>query len=573
VNLITSIELSNFRCFRRLSPFSLSKATFLIGPNNSGKTAILSALDCFFNDSSYKSEFLNKTEYAAKAKDHNRSIITLKFNLHAITSKVMRQRMITDAKNDLQISKAFAFKKISKNIDITYSCNGSRYSPFESLDQDVQKLLKSVSVSYILPQEGDELLRKAQEKLKHRLLQNWGRYATLAKHFDQLEKKWKSLRKSANEYLSTLLTSNLRRIWKECNAAVDLPEKIHDIIAISKINFKSSPNLPEISLASQGTGAQSTILYQTHYLLDSDRTLHRGQYYPIWLLEEPESFLHADIALKLGKLLSSKEWLDNIQMVISTHSPLILAGSKANEERIGWTLLDGANARKSECVQDWSINEIEEIGQMMGDPNFDAYFMASDKKDTVFLEDSQLLCKSKFEEAGVEHCSNLKGMPAVKKILEVLMMTDNQIAKSFFLVDNDNGKKEISHFLTAHNRVKEEAGFALYKPKDSVFIILSPPNCSVEDIFDEFDSTLEECCGKLFTNNFRPARTIDCDLSRTHGIIRGKAIPHTKEEAFLIIKNTQDVKNIFWKRVEQEQLRMSPQKVEPIKRLIAYAKS
>lgn len=574
MNLITSIEIANFRCFRHLPKLSLSKATFLIGPNNSGKTAILSALDCFFNTSAYRPEFLNKTEFAAKGKGYNRSSITLEFNLEVVSSKKPRQRMISEYGMTLRISKSFIFKKISKTIDAKYTLKNSRDITFDQLGPDIQKLLRAVSVSYILPQEGDELLKKAQAKLKDRLLQNWGRHATISKKLNQLQKKWNDLRKTSNMYLSALLTSNLRKIWKDCNTTVDLPDKIQDIIAISKINFKYSPTTPEIPLTSQGTGTQSTILYQTHYLLDSDRTLHRGQYYPIWLLEEPESFLHADIALKLGNLLTSEDWLNSIQMIISTHSPLILTGSKREGHRISWALMDETfDVRKSKIVQEWNTAEIKEIGQMMGDVNFDIYFMAVEKEDAIYLEDSRDITAENFAKStNIKVRKGLSGVGETKKYIEVLLNIQGLLrSKCCFLLDNDKGKKEFETYLKTGSCVKEENGFSLYKLSDYIFMILMPPNCCLEDLYAEFDGTLETCCNNLFMADFRPANTVPGDLTRAHAEIRGKIRPRNREEAKNMIKRIQDVKDIFWNRVRIENLQIAPIHVETLKGFMMQA--
>ena len=204
MNLITAIEIINFRCFRHLPKVSLSKATFVIGPNNSGKTAFLSALDCFFNTPRYNPEYLNKTEFTAKGKGYNRSSIILEFNLDAVSSKKTRLRMINEYGNILSIAKSFTFKEVSKTVDVLFLIGNSNHS-FEQLSLDIQKLLKAVYISYILPQEGDELLRGAQAKLKERLLQNWGRHVTVSKKLSQLQKKWDDLRKTANNYFVLLI--------------------------------------------------------------------------------------------------------------------------------------------------------------------------------------------------------------------------------------------------------------------------------------------------------------------------------------------------------------------------------
>lgn len=155
-----------------------------------------------------------------------------------------------------------------------------------------------------------------------------------------LEDSWNSLRTDASKSLSENLTNALILVWPDAYANVDLPEKIQDILAISSISFRQTPSQPEITLGKQGNGVQATVLFQAHYILDSDKTAHQGFHHPIWLVEEPETFLHADIALKIGLMLSSKEWLSNIQIIATTHSPLILAASSQNKENTTWTLMN-----------------------------------------------------------------------------------------------------------------------------------------------------------------------------------------------------------------------------------------
>ncbi len=566
--LIKSIKVRNFRCFRQLPQIEMKQATYLIGINNSGKTALLSAIHCFFDSDAFKSEYLNKTEFAAKKEGYNRSDITLEFDLYQVTGKTRKRRMQEQYGTTLTIRKSFTFREISQTIVVQYNINGGIFE-FDGLDEDIRRMLSAVAISYIHPQEGNLLLAQAQEKFKARLFNNWGRHVSVSEHLRELQDQWDKLRKITNTYLSTTLTSNLKEIWPHSTTKVDLPEKIEDIVAVSEISFRSSPTLPEVSLTSQGTGAQSTILYQTHYILDSDRSLHRGIYFPVWLLEEPESFLHANINVKLSNLLNSDEWLESIQMIISTHSPIVLAASRQNASRTQWVLFRDHSVMFQKPASKVTDEDIQQIADLMGDANFDAYFIAAQNRNLVFIEDTRELTKKKYEEAGIPVTSALRGTSAVKKHLAVFSALPQIIRKkAYFIIDNDKGAKEFGKYCTEENRIREENGFSVCRVTVNVFILLLPENTAVENLFDEFDDFLDECIKDIYDDTLNFKDSVPTNLSRAVSALRRKTHPTTIDEAKELIKNEQDVKDIFWVKVEESGYVLAQSSQQTIKSLL-----
>jgi len=572
MNLLSQLSVTNFRCFRRKTTIQFGAATYLVGVNNSGKTAILSAVQCFFDSGAYRSDFLNRTELAARRKGANRSTIEITFNLTAVRGKTFQRELIQKYGEDLIVRKFFTTGEISREITISYEVSGHTeiFRP-EDLPPQIGKLLNSVSVSYIHPQEGSALLERAQAKLKTRLLQNWGRHVTVANRLKALQSSWDNLRKTANNYLSASLTANVRKVWPKSSVNVDLPSKIQEIVAISDILFQDARGLAPIPLTEQGSGAQSTVLYHAHYLLDSDRTLHRGPYAPVWLLEEPESFLHADLAVKLGALLNSAEWLGNIQMIISTHSPQILATSKSNEGIIEWALLSEHGIKKEKLVRDWSFAEVKEIGNTMGDTNFDAYFYASGLGQRLFLEDARPLTKTRLTEAGFTVERALQGIAEVRKYVDVFKTVQGLVrSKCFFLIDNDKGVNRLRDLISG-SAVAREEDLSLYKVSQNVFVLLLPANGAAEDLFDEFPAFLDHCVGKLFAADLKPADTVPGYLSRAHAYVRGRAVPSSHNEARNMIKNLQDVKDGFWAQVETDNYQIASRYRSAIQTLMAQA--
>ncbi len=545
MGIIAELKIRNFKCFRSEVSVPLAQGTYLAGPNNAGKTAILEALRCFFDDANFKPTYINRTELAAKKEGFNRSDITLVLDLHAVTGKDRPKRMRAAHGDQLEIRKAISWREATDTLSVEYGFEGDMVS-WEALPQDVREVLSSISVSYIHPQEGSELLAKAQHKFKQRLFHNWGRHASVAEQVKSIETEWDGLRATANSYLSAALTNRVREIWPNAEVVVELPESIKEVVAVSDITFRSSPNLPRISLTSHGTGSQSAILYQTHYVLDSDRSLHQGQYYPVWLIEEPESFLHADIAFQIARLLSSKEWLGSIQMIISTHSPIILAGSTQSPEATSWILCDDGQVEAIHKVDSVEESVIDQVGDMMGDGNFGIYFEACQSSFKIYLEDSRDETAKKLREVGIPDPISLNGVGDVNRHLHVLTPLRGAAGKCFFVVDNDNGTKELKKWIKNSQEVAVENGWRKLDCGGECYLIMLPKNCAIEHLFDQWPEVLQTALEDLYDLVAQQLRNSSpMDLTRAAGTLR-KIAPADPVLGRSVLAAQQDVKDRFW---------------------------
>ena len=560
MGIIKSITVRNFRGIRQEISIPLTQATYLVGPNNSGKTTILSALHCFVESSAFSPDYLNKTERAGKKEGSLRSDIALTFDLALVTGKERKKRMTDLYGSDLTIRKSFTWREISRTTQVNFLLQG-KASSFDELPSDVQALIHSLTVSYIHPQEGAELLRKAQDKFKQRLFANWGRHQSVAEKLKTVQSDWDELRKTASSYLSAALTERLRSIWPDSTTKVDLPERIEQIVAISDIAFRSSPSLPEVTLPHQGTGAQAAILYQTHYILDSDRSLHRGMYFPIWLLEEPESFLHGDIALQLANLIASDDWLANIQMVISTHSPIILSASRRNAASASWVAFEQHSVVLQKGVDEIDDDSIKRIGSMMGDANFDVYFDVAQRGEIIFLEDSRPLTADRLRAASIKVTNHLNGISEVKKYLLVLEPLSSFLRDPIrFIVDSDSGLDELGAILARCKDTKESQGWRRYTLGQKLHVITLPKGQASEDLFDQWTDLLNGAVDEIYDAQLRFRQQVPVDLTRAVGELR-RIQPTTRDQALGIVRRHQDTKDRFWKKVQKHGYLPSPSRL------------
>ena len=573
MSLLTRIKTKNFKCFRDLVDVPLNQGTYFIGINNSGKTAVLNAVHFFFDSSLYQDDsFLNRTEYLAKKSDYNKSEITIFFNLFQLKNKAMKVRLVKLlGGEEIYIKKNAVYTPLSGKMSFAYETANQSYGSFEDLDKDIQKLLKSVKISYIHPQEGRELMKRAQDKLRQRLLSKWGLGKTLSRDLKELQTKWDELRHSARNQLSASLTTSIQKMWPGSQASIDLPKNIKDVVGISDISFKGNVAFPEIELISQGTGAQSVILYLAHYLLDSDRSLHQGEYHPIWLLEEPESFLHADLIVKFAKELNSQDWLDNIQMLTSTHSPIILAMSRLGGKSIVWNQIENSVLTQSKSVEKWNEDEILGIGKLMGDDNFQIYFSASIDDKLIFIEDTKKITLQRYEQAGIKVEKGLRGTSEIKKFISVLLSSPSFIRQNiYFIIDADAGLKQFSEYLPAHASNNID-GFKLYKISGStkLFILALPDGFSVENLFSEFNAHLDNCVSKIWDlASWNIRSSIPKELTRACSEARSKNDINSEDQAKKLIKNHQDVKDSFWIEAEKNKYQFDAALINKIKSLI-----
>jgi len=571
MHLLTKITVKNFRGFRDKTVFDLKNSSYFVGPNNSGKTSVLNAIRFFFDEDFYIDEdFINKNAFLSKRKKSNQAEITVEFNLDNLTTKKFQKDLIKKYRSPLlNISKIISITTDTKIIHRSYKINDS---PCNNLPEDIIRLIDSIKITYLHPQEGKELLHNAQKKLRQRLLANWGRNSNITESIKELQKAWDNLREKANKYLSGSLTDNLQDMWPDSSVAINLPKNIKEIIEISDIGFLGYEGAPIIDLTLQGTGAQATILYLIHFLLDSDKSLHRGEYHPLWLIEEPESFLHANLLASLAGQLNSEKWLNNIQMAISTHSPMLLAGTRLAEEKINWTVLEKYHAKHNKLPKYYSEKEIEELGQMMGDPNFYAYFTIFQDKKLIFLEDERQATKNAFISSGIQITEGRCGISWIKKYLDVLRATPEMLkSEAYFIVDFDKGKSQIDDHINMMEKIDDRDGFEKFKYNDcNISVILLPKGQAIEYLFDEYHDYLEECVSKIWNLDFTIKNSTPSNMSRIVSRARSHSAKITRTvDAIDLIKNDQDIKNLFWEKVENKQYQISNDNIKILKTFLS----
>jgi hypothetical protein len=94
------------------------------------------------------------------------------------------------------------------------------------------------------------------------------------------------------------------------------------------LNFRlKTADLEPIDFQLHGSGNQSQAMHQMLYFLDTRFAASFGWHQAtIWALEEPESFLHADLKNELIAFLDDRTQGDRFQAILTTHDLVVAAG-------------------------------------------------------------------------------------------------------------------------------------------------------------------------------------------------------------------------------------------------------
>lgn len=571
--ILEKISIKNFRSFRNKTEFPLKNASYLIGANNAGKSTVLHAIRFFFDDELYENrDFLNKTLVGRRIAGSNICSIAITFNVGSIRKKKLRDKLASSYGEKLTVTKRVKLTDAGV-LSFSYSVNNSPEMSSADSGEEVRELINGIKINYLHPQRGEALLSEAQAKLKRRLLDNFGRGTgqIVTKHLKNFDGDWEKLRASASEYLSLGLQSYVEKIWPDGNVTVSLPKDIKDLLEVSDISFSGFKGEPPIELLSHGSGAQALILYFTHFLLDIDKTQSRNAFHqPIWLLEEPESFLHADLCLKLGDQLSSEEWLENIQLLAATHSPILLSRTRLRADKILWSVLKDDEKPKHISPEDASRGEIQEIGRLLGDGNFEYYFDASASDIELLAEDSREETIDVFVRSGLNVVKSTNGVTNFKGIIKSLEGIGEEALRhpKIAILDKDHGFKEVKHLLNKTN-LKEKNGFKLYSAKHvkNAYVISLPEGCTAEDLMSELDGELDVVVNQIYDENMMLLHAIPTQFSDlVSKKLRGRKMK--RDEAKTVIKSSYDFKSYFWFKMNEAKAVMEQSSSESIKNLI-----
>ena len=328
---INEIEIENFRSIMK-EPVSIvfDDYNVIVGPNNSGKSNILRAMQLFFNGDRAEYTYDINTDFPKLNELSNRAVtritVTIKF----------------DPKKDTKIQKAIAElekqsgqRRLGGNtlkLRLEYSRRGSEQWRFvskaglrsikaELIQLVVDALRSSVSFKYI--PVGRDVLGIIRNELKEELVKtifsSWSGAVKIRREINEsidvlIERLQPSLSTSGKE-----ITDSMATVFTEIKK-MELKLPFNDLESILPSLEPVVSDKYETTLDAKGSGIQtSSLLFFLKYLADHHPQKHNARITFIWAIEEPESYLHPSIQKSMSNIL--QKFSEEVQTIITTHSP------------------------------------------------------------------------------------------------------------------------------------------------------------------------------------------------------------------------------------------------------------
>ena len=313
---------------------NVSKLNIFIGKNDTGKSNVLRALDLYFNNKIDKEPLVwerdfNITYKKARGKNAPTFIaIYIKFILDNNYSKSkLYKTIISNLGNEFFIGKRI----YANRSEMFYSKNENAL--FKHPLPEDNEWFDSVTtfISYIhyfyIPINKDENWLKDSyifKDIKNRFIDAWGKGGKTRKNIAKLKTQISSLLIKIKENVD----KGMEEITKDFQVLFDEYDKVtfttptdpNDLFGLLDIEVTSSNNI-STNLGVRGSGVQSASIPLLLYYVDTGKALaaRNSLYFPIWGIEEPESFQHNDLEKNLSDIFFSKI-SKKISVFLTTHS-------------------------------------------------------------------------------------------------------------------------------------------------------------------------------------------------------------------------------------------------------------
>ena len=377
---LESLRVRNYKTVVSEAELGLdSEGSVLVGANNSGKSNLLKAISLFFKKDNDEHYYKRDKDFPFNGDSRQKTSFIATFSGDAggdprdgqIFQDYDKLRSyITDAsprlRDEIQLS-----LQVSPSEKFTYqffpnqkqrNAAGAERTQFSRLQTSlVDQLLSSFECNYI---EAQKDAFEIHERILMPHVKNRAA-VILESHKSQLMSLLDEISRDINTTMEISEISNL-------SASIKLPpEGFSELLGNFVVEVDDASNTP---LGMKGHGIQSTVLFAS--LPWVSKQIAQSGKTPIWLIEEPEAFMHPSLAHQSARVIDSLAEL--AQVVTTTHSTAFVPQSQ--DRVIGVTRDEGGT--KTEKFRNYhsaTLSIRSSLGIKFGD-----YF--SLRKTNIFVE-------------------------------------------------------------------------------------------------------------------------------------------------------------------------------------------
>lgn len=320
---LSKFSVTNYKVFKETFNIDFSKDSIVIltGRNNTGKSTILEAINCFF-----QKESKTKTIPNDCFSENNKEIVlkaVFEFEEEEITIIKKYREEATPKFFNQDNEEIKAGHELKDKLDEILN-NKPFYITPSMLPDDINDLIQDI-YSEIIKNDLQKLDNSEEDSEEYELAKE---YAELKKSYPEFLKKLKLSTDKLLEQVSCDVSDNLRNLFSSEDLTLNVVGgeskgfSSTDILKTTNssvhINNNKQSKMP---LANQGTGLQRMSLI---YLIQNmiEKKLIGDSDNKLLLIDEPEAFLHPEAVRALSRSLYKIG--EKMPLLISTHSPILI---------------------------------------------------------------------------------------------------------------------------------------------------------------------------------------------------------------------------------------------------------
>ena len=414
---LKSVEIENFRAIKKCL-IHFNELTALVGENNSGKTAILRALNSVFNFEFEESDFNSGAHRYAP-----RTVTKIRVDFSDLPDKDF-YRNVTGEDHELHLQFTYNYSKSNGGRRIYVEVNGEQ----KSLEPDKMATIKQdIDFVYIPANRSSRDIEWDEHTVFSRLITHY--LEDYTKNSDRLSPKVieagdkiidRVLPQLARDLTSLNMYEDMGRYQFHFKEAIDYRIFL-DKLGLEIINPEETQSLP---VSEYGSGIKSLTVIALHRMLAqlNNTSIVLG-------IEEPETNLHPQAQRMLINSLKTSRQICETQAVFATHSTVIVDALNHDDIVLVRKVKDANRGSRSEAKQlpttFWEDHDIQELKHY----NFFRY-----RNSDFFFSRFVILTESTTDAQVIERLLN-QGQPDKLYYVSIVNLDGvNSIRYPFFLL-------------------------------------------------------------------------------------------------------------------------------------------
>ncbi len=328
MQFIRAIRINDFRSLPKVELADVDNIVPITGPNGSGKSNLLRALNLFFNGEVENGVALDLSRdyHDPEQKRKTKKVIEVHLDMDFGTGlRADLQQPILKLAGGGQpvtIRKRWLLDTVTREPTVELRFGSAGTEPPVVGDEDralVERLLGSVRFRYISNHvHPTTLLRSEEDNIRRELFRRLGKSPSFST--EQIDK----IREAAGSLMGTVTNELKGSAARVSNVQLGTPKDWGELLWVFGLQMQTGSAAGREAVL-HGSGIQSILAYAVLHMLDtslgSEFGWRRGA---IWAVEEPESFLHADLQAQLAESLSRYSNSDRLQILFTTHNTAFL---------------------------------------------------------------------------------------------------------------------------------------------------------------------------------------------------------------------------------------------------------